>query len=169
MNWLSDVPLTSGEADYPLISRRVAGIFKNDIREPNQFLRGLFSWVGFNRIGIEYEPSDRIGGSSKYNWSRMLKFASSGIISFSKKPLQYAIILGVIFAFFGLLSAVIAFAAYFVTDHVPSGWTTLSILISIFGGIQLFFLGVIGEYIGAIFDEVKARPLYLVEEKINFE
>lgn len=169
MNWLSEVPLSSGEADYRLISRRVADIFKNEIREQNQFLRGLFSWVGFNRVGIEYDPSDRIDGSSKYSWARMIKFASAGIISFSKKPLQYAVILGVMFAFLGLISAIIAFIAYFVADHIPSGWTTLSILISIFGGIQLFFLGVIGEYIGAIFDEVKSRPLYLIEEKINLE
>ena len=147
----------------------MADIFKTQIRERNQFLRGLFSWVGYKRVGIEFSPLDRVGGSSKYNWSRMINFASSGIISFSKKPLQYAIILGLFFAFLGLISALVTFTSYFISDHVPSGWTTLSILISIFGGLQLFFMGIIGEYIGAIFDEVKSRPLYLVEERINLD
>ena len=168
MNWLAEVPLASGEADFRLLSRRVADVFRNEIRERNQFLRGLVSWVGFERIGITYDPAERIDGSSKYNWTRMIRFASSGIISFSKKPLQYAIILGLLFATLGLISAVATFIEYFLNDQVPSGWATLSILVSVFGGIQLVFLGVIGEYVGAIFDEVKARPLYLIEERINF-
>ncbi|MDH5523641.1 MAG: glycosyltransferase family 2 protein [Desulfobulbaceae bacterium] len=169
MNRLSELSLSSGEADFRLISRRVADVFKNDIRERNQFLRGLFRWVGFERVGISYDPADRIEGVSKYNWSRMFSFASSGIVSFSKKPLQYAIFLGIFFSFMGLLSAVYTFISFFISDQVPSGWTTLSILVSVFGGIQLFFLGIIGEYIGAIFDEVKSRPLYLVEEYINID
>ncbi len=169
MNILSDIPLAQGEADYRLISRRVANVFKHNIRERNQFLRGLFSWVGFNRKGIHYEPSVRAEGESKYNWSRMIRFASAGIVSFSKKPLQYAVMLGVVVSFLGLLFGFFVLGSYFVNDQVPSGWTTLSILISIFGGIQLLFMGIIGEYIGAIFDEVKARPLYLVEECINVD
>lgn len=169
MNWLSEVPLLSGEADYRLISRRVAAVFRDDIRERNQFLRGLFSWVGYQRTGIVYDSAERVEGSSKYNWSRMIRFATHGIVSFSKKPLQYAVILGVLFSVFGMLFASIAFVEFFINDEVPSGWTTLSILISVFGGIQLFFMGVLGEYIGSIFDEVKARPLYLVEESINID
>jgi len=169
MSWLSEVPLAPGEADYRLISKRVADVFRNNIRERNQFLRGLFSWVGFNRRGISYDPAERIEGESKYNWSRMIRFASDGIISFSKKPLQYAIILGILFSFLGIISAIFTFISYFVSDQVPSGWTTLSILVSVFSGIQLLFMGIIGEYIGAIFDEVKARPLYLVEESINID
>lgn len=168
MNWLSDVQLASGEADYRLISRRVADIFKQKIREQNQFLPGLFNWVGFNRVGVEYSPSNRNYGSTKYNWARMISLASSGIISFSKKPLQYAIVLGAIFSFLGLFFTIVTLVSYFTVDHIPSGWATLSILVSFFGGIQLLFLGIMGEYIGAIFDEVKARPLYLVEEQINF-
>ena len=169
MIWLSDVPLTPGEADYRLISRRVADIFKNNIRERNQFLRGLFSWVGFNRCGINYNPVDRIKGESKYDWSRMFQFASAGIISFSKKPLQYAILLGLFFSLLGLASGLYIFVTFFISDSIPSGWTTLGVLVSIFSGIQLLFMGIIGEYIGAIFDEVKARPLYLIEESVNIE
>jgi dolichol-phosphate mannosyltransferase len=169
INFLSDVPLESGEADYRLISKRVASIFKNDIRERNQFLRGLFSWVGFTRKGIRYDSAERIYGESKYTWPRIIKFALSGIISFSRKPLQYAIIVGLMLSLVGVLLATYSFFMYFYGEQVPSGWTTLSIVISIFGGMQFLFLGIIGEYIGSIFDEVKARPLYIVEDKINIE
>jgi len=167
LNWLSEINLSPGEADYRLISRRIADIFKNNIRERNQFLRGLFSWIGFSRKAVEFDSSKRLSGSSKYNWSIMLRFAAHGIVSFSKKPLQYAIFFGFIFALVGFLFGFYTFINFFISDQTPSGWTSLSILISFFGGLQLFFLGIIGEYIGAIFDEVKSRPLYLVEEKIN--
>jgi polyisoprenyl-phosphate glycosyltransferase len=169
MNWLSDVSIERGEADYRLISRRVADIFKNNIRERNQFLRGLFIWIGFSRARVVYDPEERTKGKSKYNWQRMVQFASSGIVSFSKKPLQYAVIIGLLFSILGLFSGFYAFIGFFVNEQVPSGWTTLSIMVSVFGGIQLLFMGIIGEYIGAIFDEVKARPLYIVEESINIE
>jgi glycosyltransferase involved in cell wall biosynthesis len=169
LNWLAEIKLESGAADYRLISRRVAEVFRRQIRERNQFLRGLFRWVGFRQIGIAYEPRLRAAGVSKYSWSRMLRFAAAGIISFSKKPLQYAIMLGLLVAALGAFVAMGALVAYFVNDKVPSGWTTLAILISLFGGAQLFFLGLLGEYIGAIFDEVKGRPLYIIDEAINFE
>ena len=99
----------------------------------------------------------------------MFSFAATGIISFSKKPLQYAIILGLLFSSLVILSAIFTFVSYFVSEQSPTGWTTLSILVSVFGGIQLLFMGIIGVYIGAIFDEVKDRPLYLVDERINID
>ena len=167
MGWLSDIPLSPGEADYRLISRRIVDIFKNSIRERNQFLRGLFSWVGYNRCGVTFEPSERAKGESKYDWARIFRFASTGIVSFSKKPLQYAILLGLLFSILGLVFGLYIFVTFFVSNSIPSGWTTLGVLVSIFGGVQLFFMGIIGEYIGAIFDEVKARPLYLIEESVN--
>ena len=169
MNKLSDLTLESGEADYRLISKRVAGIFKNNIREQNQFLRGLFNWVGFKRYGIHFDAAERMHGESKYNFPKMIKLALSGIVSFSKKPLQYVIGIGLFFAIVGFLLGLYSFGMYFIDNKIPSGWTTLSILISFFSGLQLLFLGVVGEYIGAIFDEVKARPLYIVEDKVNIE
>ena len=161
--------MESGEADYRLISKRVASIFRNNIRERNQFLRGLFSWVGFPRKGIRYDPAKRVHGESKYTWARSIKFALSGIVSFSRKPLRYAIIVGLVFALFGLLLASYSFFMYFYDEQVPTGWTTLSIVISVFGGLQFLFFGILGEYIGSIFDEVKARPLYIVEERFNID
>ena len=160
MRKLSDVTLESGEADYRLISRQVADIFKNNIREQNQFLRGLFNWVGFKRYGIHFDAAERMHGESKYNFPKMIKLALSGIVSFSKKPLQYVIGIGLFFAIVGFLLGLYSFGMYFIDNKIPSGWTTLSILL---------FLGVVGEYIGAIFDEVKARPLYIVEDKVNIE
>lgn len=169
MNRLSEVEISSGEADFRLISKRVAIIFQTSIRERNQFLRGLFAWMGFKKIGITYDANNREVGVSKYSWARMFRFAFSGIVSFSKKPLQYAIYLGLIFSLFGFFFTGVTILNYYINDQTPSGWSTLSILVCLFGGIQLFFMGVLGEYIGAIFDEVKGRPLYLVESKINVE
>lgn len=169
INKMSEIPIQAGAADFRLISRRVASIFQTQIRERNQFLRGLFGWVGFKSIGIPYKPEKRLYGKSKYSFSRMIQFAVSGLVSFSKKPLQYATSLGFLFALLGLVFTGYSIVQYFINEKMPSGWTTLATLISVFGGLQLIFLGILGEYVGAIFDEVKARPLYLVEEKINIE
>ena len=166
---VSDLELSSGEADFRLISRKVANVFKNQVRERNQFLRGLFKWVGFKRVAVEYVPNSRFHGVSKYNWSRMISFASSGIISFSKKPLQYAGFFGFIFFLLSIILIIFSLFSFLTQDNIPSGFTTIAILISFFGGIQLLFIGILGEYVGAIFDEVKARPLYLVEELINID
>lgn len=167
MSWMAEVPLSPGQADYRLISKNVANVFKNQIRERNQFLRGLFSWVGFKRIGVEFSPDERLHGSSKYSFTTMYRFAFQGLTSFSKKPLQYAIFVGALLSAFAFLQICFVLVQYFFSDTMVSGFATLAILISLFGGIQLVFMGVIGEYVGSIFDEVKARPLYIVEKKIN--
>ncbi len=167
VNAISPVRIHESAADFRLISRRVAGIFQKDIRERNLFLRGLFSWVGFRSIGVPFEARGRFAGQSKYSLGRMVSFGLQGVISFSKKPLQAAIYFGFLFAFFGLAIGILTVIQYFVSDSLPSGWATLAVLISMFSGAQLIFLGIIGEYIGAIFDEVKGRPHYIVDELIN--
>ncbi len=169
MGALSDIQLTPGEADYRLISKRIVDIFKTNMRERNQFLRGLFKWVGYKRTEITYEPNARVSGTSKYTFSTMFRFAADGIISFSKKPLQFAIALGIFFASLGIIIALYVFLVSFIDGQIPAGWTTLAILVSFFGGMQLLVLGILGEYLGAIYDEVKGRPLYLIEEKINID
>lgn len=168
MNRISQVPISENAADFRLISRRVVELFQTRIRERNQFLRGLFQWIGFKSKGIHFTARSRQAGKSKYSLGRMVQFGTHGIISFSKKPLQATIFVGFLFASFGLFYALLTFVQYFFYDSLPSGWTTLTILISMFSGVQLIFLGIIAEYIGAIFDEVKGRPHYIVEEKVNF-
>ncbi|MGH6890779.1 MAG: glycosyltransferase family 2 protein [Dongiaceae bacterium] len=168
VNTLSHIPIQESAADYRLVSRRVAAVFKTQIRERNQFLRGLFGWVGFRRIGIPFEVQRRAGGHSKYSLRRLVRFAFEGITSFSRRPLQAAIIVGFLFALGGLALAAITISQYFLLAKLPPGWATLVIALAVFNGIQLIFLGIIGEYIGSIFDEVKGRPLYIVDEKINF-
>jgi Glycosyltransferases involved in cell wall biogenesis len=167
INRLSQIPILENAADFRLISARVARVFQTEIRERNQFVRGLVSWVGFKRVGIQFTAQPRRAGRTKYSLGRLFRTGIYGVVSFSKKPLQAAIVTGFALALGGLLLALFSLFDYFHRAYLPSGWTTLVILISGFSGIQLIFLGIIGEYIGAIFDEVKARPLYIVQEKIN--
>ena len=169
LNALSRVPIIENAADYRLISRRVAQVFQTEIRERNQFMRGLMGWVGFRRTAIAFQVRSRGAGQSKYSLGRLFRFAIEGITSFSKRPLQAAIFVGFGFAFFALALVFVTLFQYFHYSRLPSGWTTIVILVAGFNGIQLIFLGIIGEYIGAIFDEVKARPHYIVEDRINFE
>ena len=167
LNKISEIDLSPGEADFRLASRRVIEVFQTKIRERNQFLRGLFRWIGFSHTVVHFEPDDRAKGVSKYNWSIMFKFATHGLVSFSQKPLQLSIIVGLIFSLVGILIAIWSLGSYFVYSEIPSGWTSLSVMIAFFSGVQLMFLGIIGQYIGAIFDETKSRPHYIIDRKNN--
>ncbi|MDY0039656.1 MAG: glycosyltransferase family 2 protein [Desulforhabdus sp.] len=167
INKISQIPINESAADFRLISRRVADVFRNQIRERNQFLRGLFSWVGFKNKGIYFRVRKREAGVSKYTFRRMITFGVHGILSFSKRPLQAAVFVGMGFAGLGFVFTLIIVVQYFLYSHFPPGWATLAVLVSVFSGIQLIFMGIIGEYVGAIFDEVKGRPHYIVAEKIN--
>jgi len=169
LNRISDVPIDTNAPDFRLISRRVADVFRYQIRERNQFIRGLVGWVGFRRSAVEFNVAERAAGTSKYALGRLLRLAAEGIVSFSKRPLQAAIVTGLVFAALSLLLVVATLIQYFAYRSLPSGWTTLVIIISAFNGVQLIFLGVLGEYIGAIFDEVKGRPHYIIEEKIGLD
>lgn len=169
INKISNITINESAADFRLISHRVAEVFRKQIRERNQFLRGLFSWVGFRSTGIKFQVRKRRAGRSKYSLGRMFQFGFEGVISFSKKPLKAAIYVGLGFAILSFLFAIVSLFQYFIYASFPSGWTTIVMLISISSGVQLIFLGIVGEYIGAIFDEVKGRPHYIVEEKVNLE
>src|SRR5205823_1716490 len=140
---------------FRLISRKVAVVFQSQIRERNQFLRGLFGWVGFKKVGVPFQVQKRYAGRSKYSWSRLVKFATEGAVSFSKKPLEAAVLAGFVIAAFSMIMALISIVDFFYESYLPPGWTTLVVLISGLSGIHLIFLGLIAQYIGAIFDEVK--------------
>lgn len=168
LNRISDVHISGNAADFRLISRRVSDIVKESVRERNLFLRGIFPWIGFNQSSVRFTAEPRRAGKSKYSLSRLITFGLSGVVSFSRKPLRLTILAGLLFALFGFLYALFTIVQYFFLESLPSGYATLVVLLSVFGGLQLIFLGIIGEYIGAIFDEVKKRPHYIVDEKINF-
>lgn len=167
LNKISGVRISGNAADFRLISRRAARVVREDIRERNLFLRGIFPWLGFNQAAVHFQANPRRAGKSKYPLSRLIAFGLSGVVSFSRKPLRVATMVGLVFALFGFLYALFTIAQFLFLKALPSGYATLVVLLSVFGGFQLVFLGVIGEYIGAIFDEVKKRPHYIVDEKIN--
>ncbi len=164
---LSQVPINANAADFRLISSRVAKILSSDFQERNMFLRGLFSWIGFQQIGIGYVAEKRFAGESKYSLSRTVQLAMAGILSFSTKPLQAGIFIGAGFAGVAFVFLILAVVNYFIDRTIPSGWTTVVALLLLFGGVQLIVLGIMGAYIGGIYEEVKRRPRYIIEEEIS--
>ncbi|MFZ1829631.1 MAG: glycosyltransferase family 2 protein [Candidatus Competibacteraceae bacterium] len=168
MGTLSRVPINANAADFRLISRRVAQTLSTDFSERNMFLRGLFSWIGFRQVSVEFTAERRFAGESKYSLSQMLRLAMAGILSFSTRPLHFGIFLGVGFAALAFLYLIVSVVTYFVNQSIPSGWTTLVALSLLFSGVQLIVLGIMGAYIGGIYEEVKGRPRYIIEEEINY-
>lgn len=165
---ISHAPMNANAADFRLISGRVAKILSTDFRERNMFLRGLFSWMGFRQTSVEYVARMRGGGYSKYSLSKMLQLATAGVLSFSTKPLQLGIFLGTIFSLLSFVMALWTLVEFFIDKSIPSGWTTLVLILLMFSGIQLVVLGIIGTYIGGIYEEVKDRPRYIIDEEISY-
>lgn len=164
---ISHIPINANAADFRLISGRVAKILSTDFRERNMFLRGLFTWIGFRQTGVEYVARRRSAGNSKYSLSKMLQLAAAGILSFSTKPLQLGIFVGIAFSLLSLLLITWVVIEYFIDQSIPDGWTTLVVFLLMFSGIQLIVLGIIGTYIGGIYEEVKDRPRYIIDEVIT--
>jgi polyisoprenyl-phosphate glycosyltransferase len=159
------VALPAGASDYRLLSRRVAEVVRAQITERNPFLRGLVSWVGFKIVHLPFKPSPRAGGRSHYRSSTLINFALNGLCSFSKLPLRFCVGLGMVIAGLSFLGGFAEIIFYMLgTIEVP-GWSSLIAALCFLGGVQLFFLGVIGEYIGLIFDEVKGRPRYIADRR----
>lgn len=165
---LSQVPINANAADFRLISQRVGRLISCEFEERNMFLRGLFTWIGFRQIGIEYVAEKRFAGQSKYSFSRTMQLALAGILSFSTKPLQASIFIGLGFATLAFLFMLLTMASYFVDRSIPSGWTTVVVLMMLFSGVQLIVLGIIGVYLGGIYEQVKGRPRYIIEEEISY-
>ncbi len=167
LNWLSEDSFKEGAADFRLISNKVIKVFKQDIREHNQFLRGLFQWVGFEQAYVVFKSETRTKGSSKYSIKRLIRFASNGVISFSKTPLKVSIYIGSILSCLSIIYGIYSIISYLIYDTHIQGWASTISLLSFIGGVQLIVLGIIGEYIGEIFDEVKKRPLYIIEKRVD--
>jgi len=164
---ISNVPINANAADFRLISAKVAATIGNDVKEQNVFLRGLFSWIGFSQASVSYVAEQRVAGHSKYSLHRMMQLALTGILSFSTRPLKLGMALGIVFAILALVLLVFTIMSYFLENSIPSGWTTIVVLLLFFNAVQLFVIGIIGVYIGAIYEEVKARPRYIIEEVVS--
>ena len=162
LNWLSELKLEKGTADFRLVSRNVLNAFRS-IKESELFLRGLVKWAGFRQIAVDYKPSQRYAGESKYSFKKMLSFAFRGITSFSVKPLKLVAFVGLFMFIISLILIPYALISYFLGQTV-SGWTSLIISIIFFGSLQLLMLGIIGLYLSKIAIQSKQRPLYFIRE-----
>lgn len=156
-----DIPLDTG--DFRLIDRKVRDELVG-MRERSRFVRGLVSWVGFKQTAIEYERDERFAGETKYPLKKMIRFSLDGITSFSYKPLKLASLLGFLLSFVSVVWMIAVLYLKLFTHSTVTGWSSLVMTVLFFNGVVLIMLGVIGEYIGRIYDEVKHRPLYILKE-----
>jgi dolichol-phosphate mannosyltransferase len=161
---ISEVEIPIDTGDYRLIDKNIAAKIK-DLKERYRFVRGLTSWMGFKQIGVEFVREPRYKGEIKYSFWKLMKLALNGIVSFSIKPLQVASFMGFLTSIFAFLVTVWAVISRFALNKIVPGWTSTIVIVLFLGGVQLITLGIIGEYIGRIYGEVKERPLYIIEEK----
>lgn len=168
LNRLSDVPIPLDTGDFRLMSRKVVATLRA-MPERDRFVRGMVSWVGFRQVALPYSRARRFAGVSKYPLRKMLRFATDGILSFSTKPLQVSVAMGMACASLALLGILYAVAMRLFTNIWVEGWTALMIAVLFIGGVQLISVGILGEYVGRIYNEIKHRPLYVVQEYQGFE
>lgn len=169
LNYMSEVSFPLDTGDFRLIDRKVMDQF-NRFHERGKYIRGLISWVGFKQVPFYYEREARIAGESKYPFSKMWKFATTAMLYFSKKPLRLAITLGFIAVMVELVLAVwFTLGKIYGFSNAETGWTSIMTSVIFFGGVQLLTVGVLGQYVGILFDEVKGRPEYIIDETRNFE
>jgi dolichol-phosphate mannosyltransferase len=167
LNRLSEVDFPLDTGDFRLIDSNIIREF-NRFKERGKYIRGLISWVGFKQVPFYYEREARFAGETKYPLNKMISFASTALSYFSKKPLKLAMSLGFITVLIGIFMVLwYSLGKIFGYTNAESGWTSIMICIIFFGGIQLLTIGVLGQYIGILFDEVKERPEYIIEEVIN--
>ena len=168
MNYMSEVHFPLDTGDFRLVDRKVMNEFDR-FKERGKYIRGLISWVGFHQVPFYYEREARIAGETKYPISKMLKFASTAMLYFSKKPLRLATSLGFISVLVGIILAVwFTLGKIYGFSNAEVGWTSIMTSIIFFGGVQLLTVGVLGQYVGILFDEIKARPEYIIDEKKNY-
>jgi glycosyltransferase involved in cell wall biosynthesis len=159
------VDIVFNHADYRLTSKKVLDELEK-YNEVNLFLRGIFPLIGYKTSVVYYERSERFAGESKYPLKKMLSFAWEGITSFTTTPLKMIMNFGLIIAFLSMIYLIYVLIRY-LTGNTVTGWATITSLICLFSGIQIFCIGVIGEYLGKVYIETKARPRYCIEEELN--
>jgi glycosyltransferase involved in cell wall biosynthesis len=162
----SDIAIPENAGDFRWLDRKVVDALKN-LPERNRFMKGLYAWVGFKSIAIPFEPKNRESGQSTFSMGSLIQLGMAGLTSFSAAPLRLWIGIGALISFLALV-----YGAYVIVDTVVygnavSGWPTLTVALMLFSGIQLLSIGILGEYIGRIFTEVKQRPLYVISEDLS--
>jgi glycosyltransferase involved in cell wall biosynthesis len=163
LNRLSSLELPEGAADYRWMSRRVVDVVVA-MPERHRFLRGLVRWAGYRQTFVEYERGAREAGESKYGLRRMILFAWDAVVSFSSFPLRVASVFGICVSVLGWLYLVYVLAVKVFTNRAIPGWTSVTAAVLLLGGAQLVFLGILGQYIGRMYDDVKQRPLFLIAD-----
>ncbi|HEU4714693.1 MAG TPA: glycosyltransferase family 2 protein [Pyrinomonadaceae bacterium] len=167
INRLSETKMPFDAGDFRLLDRRVVEVI-NAMPERARFLRGMVSWAGFRQVSLPYERAARHAGASKYPLRKMVHFAMDGIISFSLVPLKLAIWTGFLAIWIAVAGIIVAVIDRLMDKHLTRGWASLFVAVLFMGGVQLVSLGIIGEYLGRIYTEVKRRPLYVVQERLGF-
>jgi dolichol-phosphate mannosyltransferase len=162
--WATDVDMPADTGDFRLMDRAVVDALRK-MREQHRMLRAMVAWTGFRQIGVPYERAGRFAGVTKFSLGRMVRFATDGLTSFSTVPLRLASWTGFVVSFGSFLYGLYAVARHFGGVTVE-GWASLAVIISFVGGVQLICVGILGEYLGRVYDEVKQRPLYI---DIGFE
>lgn len=161
INFLSDTPITPGAADFQLLDRAALDALVS-LGDQRPFLRGMISWLGFSTTALHYVAGARAAGVSSYTWRRMMSMAVDAITAFSVKPLRLSFYIGCLSALLSLIY-LIYILAQLVTGHTVEGWTSLMVVLLFLGAAQLVTLGIIGEYIGRIYDQTRGRPRYIVK------
>lgn len=167
-NMLSEIPIPENVGDYRLMDRRVVEAIKR-LPEKDRFMKGLFCWPGFSNTSIEFERPERAEGETKFNYWKLWNFALNGITSFSSFPVRLGVYLGLIVSAVAFVYGVIIMLKTLFTGVDVPGYASLMVVVLFLGGIQLFFLGLLGEYIGRIYKEVKNRPIYMVDKILGFD
>jgi dolichol-phosphate mannosyltransferase len=161
LSWLSDVPIPRDVGDFRLISRRVLERFLS-MPEQHRFIRGMIAWIGYTQEAFPYKRDPRFAGVTKYPFLKLIQFAFDAITSFSIRPLRISLLFALVGAALAGLFGLYAIVTYLFLPHRAVGWASLACLVSFFGSLQLVCIGLIGEYIGRTYIQVKNRPLFLV-------
>ena len=163
INRISDVDIVDGARDFRLMNRKfLNGLLS--LKERNRFSKGLFGWVGFKTKWIEFENVERVAGETKWSFWKLFKYSIEGIVAFSTVPLVLSSFVGFLFCLISLTATLFIFIRKLFFGDPVTGWASTACIITFLGGIQLFFLGIIGQYLAKAYLEVKDRPLYLVGE-----
>jgi polyisoprenyl-phosphate glycosyltransferase len=160
---MSDVEVPLDVGDFRLVDRRALDAFRS-MREQNRYVRGMFSWIGFRQVGVPFTREARFAGETKYPLRKMIKFATDGIVSFSAYPLRLALKLGFLVSAFSFVLVIVFLVSQLAGLYSVPGLASIAVFVAFLGGIQLLLIGIMGEYVARIHDEVKGRPLYLVSD-----